>query len=274
MNVMNPDIISDKNKLFDLHNTSNYYSSIEVDTSIVLQKYASLIIDFIKLIFENKIKTKDTSYFRFIIIRGLNTMTHVFQSIFYFTKNIDLAYYYTQKSFYLYIEFVTQINNDENTFLQLNTRDAIMYVYKKTIFEIDPTFLKNIESISCDTFCKLNTIKYYIILYENIFIQLLNNYELKTHYLDKNEKKNPFTNGEFQNILTKMNEISFSKEDLIHLQACINKMSAIKNTHNYLECISWLLDTPIKKEIDIDLMGKNLSFHFENKETFMNWIYN
>ena len=270
---MNIDIISDKNKLFDLNNTSNYYSFIEIDTPIILQKYVSLIIDYIKLIFKNKIKTKDTSYFRFIIIRGLNTMTHVFQTIFYFTKNVELAYYYTEKSFYLYIEFVTQINNDENTFLQLNTRDAIMYVYKKTIFEINATFLKNIESVTSNDFCKLDTIKHYIILYENIFIQLLNNSELKNHNLDKPEKKNPFINGEFEKTLIKINETPFSKEELIHLHFYINKMSVIKNIHNYLECICWLVTAPIKKN-GIDLSSKNLSGHFENKEIFMNWIYN
>lgn len=271
---MNIDIISDKNKLFDLNNTNNYYSSIETDTPIILYKYVSLVIDYIKLIFENKIKTKDSSYFRFIIIRGLNTMTHVFQTIFYFTKNIELSYYYTQKSFYLYIEFVTQINNDENTFLQLNTRDAIMYVYKKTIFEIDAVFLKNIDSVTSNDYYKLDIIKQNIILYENIFIQLLNNYELKNHNLDKYDKKNPFLNGEFEKALTKINEQPFSKEELVYLRFCINKMSVIKNIYNYLECIHWLIATPIKKTCKIDLTSKIFTGHFENKELFINWIHN
>ena len=271
---MNTEIISDKNNLFDLNNTNNYYSSIEIDTNVILEKYTSLIIDYIKLIFENKIKTKDTSYFRFIIIRGLNTMTHVFQTIFYFTKNIELSYYYTQKSFYLYIEFVTQINNDENTFLQLNTKDAIMYVYKKTVFEIDTTFLKNIKSVTNDDFCKLDIVKQYIILYENIFIKVLNNCELKMHNLDKYEKKNPFINGEFEKVLIKINEHTFSKEELTHLHLCENKMTVIKNITNYLESICWIISQPIKKTYKIDLTNKSFTGDFENKETLMNWLYN
>jgi len=83
------------------------------------------------------IKFTNIKLSRFIIIRGLDTLTNVFLHIFYFTKNIDLTYYHCQKSFNFYVEFVCQITEEEKMFLQLSSRDATTYVYKKTLFEIN-----------------------------------------------------------------------------------------------------------------------------------------
>lgn len=43
---------------------------------------------------------------------------------------------YLEKSIYLYIEFIEQINQTENSFLEFNSRDATQYVYKKTIYDL------------------------------------------------------------------------------------------------------------------------------------------
>ena len=68
--------------------------------------------------------------------RGLDTITHVFITILYHTNNHEIVYYYTQKSIYLYIEFINQISELDKHFLKLTSRDAVIYVYKKTIFEL------------------------------------------------------------------------------------------------------------------------------------------
>jgi hypothetical protein len=53
-----------------------------------------------------------------------------------------MAYYHSQKAFYYYTEFIGQITGDQNVFLQLTSRDAMMFVYKKTIFEIHNDYKK------------------------------------------------------------------------------------------------------------------------------------
>ena len=131
-----------KDNNFSLHNLENYKKHIHSDTSEITEKYHMLIAEYYKFITEN-LKIKNSSFAQFIITRGLDTITNVFTNIFYYTKNIDLTFFHCQRSFYFYVEFVGQISEDEKMFLQLSSRDATMYVYKKTIFEINDEIKKN-----------------------------------------------------------------------------------------------------------------------------------
>lgn len=121
---------------YSLHNNENYKKELEPEISDVVIKISELFIDYFKFITEN-IKLKKTNFSRFIVTRGLDTIINVFNHILLYTKNLDVTYFHCQKAFYLYVEFVGQISEDEKMFLQLSSRDASTYVYKKTIFEIN-----------------------------------------------------------------------------------------------------------------------------------------
>lgn len=118
-----------------LTNPDNYMKSINCNISLVIEKYFNLILDYYNNIY-SVINLKNAIYSKYIIIRGLDTLTNVFFNILSSTKNIELTYFHCQKAFYFYIEFIDQISDDEKTFLQLTSRDATTYVYKKTVFEI------------------------------------------------------------------------------------------------------------------------------------------
>ncbi len=118
-----------------LNNPDNYKKSIDCNIGVVAEKYAKLILDYYNNIY-NVIHLKNASYSKYIIIRGLDTLTNVFLNILSSTKNLELANFHSQKAYYFYIEFIDQISDDEKTFLQLTSRDATTYVYKKTVFEI------------------------------------------------------------------------------------------------------------------------------------------
>ena len=60
------------------------------------------------------------------------------------TGYLELSFYHTQKAYYFYIEYIEQISDDNITFLQLTSRDAILFVYKKTIFELNNDCKKKI----------------------------------------------------------------------------------------------------------------------------------
>ena len=106
-----------------------------------MAKYSELLIEYTKFIVEN-IQIKNKSYSKFIIIRGLDTITNVFTTILYYTKNLDLTFFHCQKSYYFYVEFISQISEAEKLFLQLSSRDASTYVYKKTLFDLNNSVLK------------------------------------------------------------------------------------------------------------------------------------
>lgn len=157
---------TDQTQPYSLSNTDNYKASLSYSLNEILGKYVLVIINYMKLISE-KIYIKKHNYYKFIFIRGLDTITSVFKMLLLFTKNIELTYYHSQKAFYFYIEFIEQISNDQNTFLQLSSREACMFVYKKTIFEINNDFKKNMEEISAKDKTLFSMIDKYLIIYKN-----------------------------------------------------------------------------------------------------------
>ena len=139
-------IIIDKEANFSLHNNENYRKELEPEIRDILKKISELFINYFKFITGN-IKLTKSNFSRFIITRGLDTIINVFNNILFYTKNLDLTYFHCQKAFYFYVEFVGQISEDEKMILQLTSRDATTYVYKKTIFELNNYIRKNNEYI-------------------------------------------------------------------------------------------------------------------------------
>ena len=162
---------------YSLNKIENYKKKLD-SVNVVIEKYSELIIEYFNFIYEN-IKIKNTTTQNFIVIRGLDTITHVFSYILYYTKNIDLTYFHCQKSFYFYVEFVGQISDDEKSFLQLTSRDATTYVYKKTIFEINKEIKKNNEGESVNNALETNVnieiINIFINIYKTMMYKIINN---------------------------------------------------------------------------------------------------
>ena len=90
---------------FILYNTSNYKAVINNSVSEILTKFIEVIIEYMKFISEKMIM-KNKAYYRFIFERGIETLIHIFSVIFYYTKNLELTFYHTQKAYYFYVEFI------------------------------------------------------------------------------------------------------------------------------------------------------------------------
>jgi hypothetical protein len=108
----------------------------------IYMKYVNVINQYLLFGIET-IKNKNPEYLKYILIKGLFTISHVFKMLLLFTQNLDLTYYHCQKSYSYYIEFIGQIGDDAVTYLQLNSKDAALFVYKKTIFDINQEYKKN-----------------------------------------------------------------------------------------------------------------------------------
>jgi hypothetical protein len=121
----------------------------------IIDKYVAIICEYFAFIGEKKniIHKKQYPYLR---TRGLDTITHVFVMILFYTKNLELTYYHSQKSFYFYVEFIEQILDVQHTFLHLSSRDASVFVYKKTIYEIIPENRKDLGETNNIQFAKIN----------------------------------------------------------------------------------------------------------------------
>jgi hypothetical protein len=79
---------------------------------------------------------------------GLETVIHIVKLVLFYTNNIDCAIYYGELSIIYYLEFLAQITTDGHSFIKLTIRDAIIFVYKKTIFNINKENRKTSPSIN------------------------------------------------------------------------------------------------------------------------------
>jgi len=217
--------ISQKENNYSLQNNENFINEINFDLNDAIKKYANLIIEYFKFIMEN-IKIKNNSLLKFIIIRGLDTITNVYQYILYYTKNIDLTYFHSQKSYYFYVEFVSQITDDEKMFLQLTSRDATSYVYKKTIYDLNNELKKKNEKVTDEFKTKINLIKNYINIYQTYLLKIIQtkniNFNQINHLIKLTEKLNILSNksniSKLENIVEKL----YNKIDDIELFFEIN----------------------------------------------------
>jgi hypothetical protein len=135
---------------FHLIDPDNYFASIQgFDDRAILEKYTSLAFEFLMFFFDKiKYAKKKQTYFKYIFERGFDTVTSVFTGMLLNTKHVDLSLYHGQKSLYFYIEFIEQISDAQNSFLQLSSRDAVMFVYKRTIFELNKDMVKAPTNVS------------------------------------------------------------------------------------------------------------------------------
>ena len=153
-----------------LSNTKNYKDKYDISNCLMYhQRYMEIINVYLEYASEN-INIQNSIYFTFIIHRGLTSLFHIFHIIFLYTKNIDLTLIHCKKALYYYIEFIGQIGDESHSYLQLNSKDAMLFIYKKTIFEINSEHrthfeLDENEKQFMERFTKVNTIANELLIY-------------------------------------------------------------------------------------------------------------
>jgi hypothetical protein len=118
-----------------------------------MKEYILLLSEYWDCYFKNTISTIPTlkknekneknEFSQFVFTRGLDTITHIFIYTMLNSNNIENSYTNAEKGIYYYIEFMNQMKEHKQMNLSLTTRDAVLYVYKKTIYSKDsrPPFI-------------------------------------------------------------------------------------------------------------------------------------
>ena len=153
-------------------------NNCNLSREMLFNSYLKLLSTYHAL-FNKNIVTKKINYKEFIYLHGTKCLNHIFILLLQYTNNISFTRYHCEKGIYYFTEFISQIEN-ENSFLKLTSIDAIIFVYKKTIYNINKSFINNTkkqEIIDVDNIIKLllNINKYEN--YEklnHLYIKLLN----------------------------------------------------------------------------------------------------
>ena len=235
---------------YDINDKENYFKTFNCTIELAFNKYCILIEEFIDSI----IKIQRYDYYKFILIKGIENIYHIFNILLLNSKNIDFTYHHTQRGYLYYYEFIEQIKNDNNIILNLNIRDASLFIYKKVLNGINNNntiLMSSIEKNNLHTLDKIITF-YNSLLYNLIILQHANTIEISNKNIVKHIFKYSF-NDIISNIdiIKKCNDIIFTKiksiEKIIQLCKLINKYA---KTHK-INTIN-IIDTK-----DIDLVTNN-----------------
>jgi hypothetical protein len=102
---------------------------------LFISKYGNVILDYFYHI-ENAELIKKIPNSTYVVCIGLNLIIYVFKMSYYHSKNIDYAYDHTQKACFRFLEYIEQMNCT-NTLHNLNNVDAVLFIYKKTIDDLN-----------------------------------------------------------------------------------------------------------------------------------------
>tara|TARA_B100000424_G_C22909860_1_gene484052 strand:+ start:432 stop:1226 length:795 start_codon:yes stop_codon:yes gene_type:complete len=253
---------------------SNIYKKklYKEDVPTLFKEYWLILKEYYKFLVEN-IKIKDDNeHFYFIFNRGLNTFKYILNLLLIYTKNIELIVYHLKKSYLYYVEFVGQIGHDNHAYLQLNSRDAALFVYKKTIYEINNDHKKNITISDVDS-------KSYILFYK--LIDMFNNTIYTIVKKEKIIKKEDFflKVGLLDKIVNKIKD-NYSNINIEYLILLMEKSGYIYNNKNVclLEIINIFINKLMKNKVS-DIFLKNVSNIKNNEQIeklspvkYINWL--
>jgi len=165
---------------FSLKNENNYKSTFNESSLNIFNSYQEIVIQYFE---KYNIFFMDEQYNKYIKNKGLYGICNIFKLLLLYTKNIDLVKYHTNNAVLYFLGFVEQIANANNNYLNLNIKDAIMFIYKKTIFDI----IKKDDIVNCkktDNITKLIDIFNYGLtntIYYNLEFSTVVNY---TNYIN------------------------------------------------------------------------------------------
>jgi hypothetical protein len=206
-------------------NEENYQKTIiQEDINTYIITFNKIINRFLDSSIDN-VYMKDDNYLKYILLKGINTVLNVFNFLILYTKNIELINIYCEKSYLYYIEFIGQIGHESQSYLQLNSKDAILFVYKKTICDINNEYRKTfeIDNIEKDILHIINLINNIINTYRGYMV-------MKYDFSENTEE----SIGKIkENIYTIMNSLLFIIQNLNDKN---KKLDIIFNFMKNIEC--------------------------------------
>lgn len=162
---------------FNLLVDHNYKNILVNNEEEIVLNYFNIIKEYLFHAGENII-VSDYTYYIFIIKRGLDCLKHIFNMLLLYTNNLELVVHHCKKSYLYYIEFISQIGNENHSYLQLNSKDAALFVYKKTIFNINNDKRSNF-SLDDTNKKKLEYLIHFSEIMNEIIITVYDNYNIK-----------------------------------------------------------------------------------------------
>lgn len=250
---------------YSLNNQDNYKNNLINNLQEIADNYIYILLNYI-LLFNEKInnnRNNSKNIIFFILKKGISTINYIFLFILYYTKNLELTFYHLQNSYIFYIEFIEQINFNSSNSIKISVNDAVTFVYKKNIYNIN----NSINNISEEE--------------KKIFFQIQEIIKMFTEIIDmyiSNIPENEFNLIELKNIIEILQnsvnqKIKIKNKNIINFNIdIINSIQHFTNLLNIFNIsflkkkellFSFINEINSKKNINFNLLTNNIqSFDF------------
>lgn len=253
-------------------NKNNYNTKL-VNDNLIIFEYVKILHEYLSHIIDQK-KIKNDQHYLFILTRGYSMLRNILLLMILYTNNMELVSFHLRKSYLYYTEFIGQIGEDSNSYLQLNSKDACLFVYKKTVYDINEEFRKNYQLKESNKL-KVELFKKKIMLIDEIEQYLL------TKYVNEYKEYN-WLNKLRINIVKIMEEIcnlktedSFNKIDKF-LDIVKLKNPSIEKTisliYNFIKKIN--KNKISLEKINTIILSENLDFEMTTPLKIINKLFN
>jgi hypothetical protein len=266
------------NNNLNIFNIQNYKENIDTQNLFSFMKvYTELLKEYLEFLLNNIDVTDINNHFIFITKRGLDTFKHIFNILCLYTKNFNLILHHIKKSYLYYVEFIGQIGHDNHAYLKLNSRDASLFVYKKTIYEINNEFKKTFTLTEEEKAFHFKITKMIEIM-NTIIIIIIKNVKIKKHKLTFNCIK-----GEIEKIEKNYYKgiHNFDKLNIKILSEFLNKIE-LENieTKKILELVNNIINKILNKHFTETKVIDKLHGYKNNEKIrklstikYMNWLF-
>lgn len=218
----------------ELKNVENYNNKCNFTLFEAANKYIDLITYFI---FLGKESLAYDSNFVYTLHKGAEVINNIFNILLLYTRNLDITTHYANQCIYFYVEYINQISNKsaEFVFVNLTMQDAILYIYRKSIFEINEQIRRKYKSNSNEK--KIyDSISIFNNTYNHIILAFLQNNEFNKESYDDIKKNMYNMNLVLYNYIY---DVELNKYSYDLLYNCINSnFSQLNKSKNYKDFVS------------------------------------
>jgi hypothetical protein len=197
-------------------NILDSFTNFTITQQNIVENYINIVIDYTNSL--DKSSFILPVHFDIILYIGINIIHRVYEYVLLKTESIKTADYYSQKSYVYLIEYMKQIHKNELE-QKFNHNETILFIYRKTIFELQNKSGNNTDSI-CNIMT-LNTDSIYNIDNCNELMNVLYTFINTLLYWNNNK-------------ITTKNRIHICRN---YLLTCIKQIDNIDITNKILEYI-------------------------------------
>lgn len=227
---------------YSLNDNDSYYLELNTPQKDILKNYMQEVHNYTLAMTKNK--EYKTTYYKYIFVKGIEVISHIFMIILYYTKNVKVSSYYIENITSQYSDLLGHLLKPSIANTNFSCKEASLLLLKNSIYKI--MLDKQKQTIYTEIESKiLNDVRYFVDIFNSVLYEII---ESNPHQ---------FT-GKIMKFISNMSNLHFMDVDLIYVLSLINenKLDYEKSIKlcDILKVNNWITKNDIDKNVDFNYL--------------------